>query len=49
MDEDRLSMWTETVNPKNELNLLTDITVEPNNTEDSEILRADRILKREDP
>ena len=29
---------TETANPKNELNLLTDITVKPNNTEDSDIM-----------
>ena len=33
---------TETANPENELNLLTDIAVEPNNTDDSDILN-DRI------
>ena len=29
---------TETVNPENELNLLTDIAVKPNNTDDSDIM-----------
>jgi hypothetical protein len=29
---------TETANPENELNLLTDIVVNPNNMEDSDIL-----------
>ena len=31
---------TETANPKNELNLLTDIAVKPNNTDDSDILNG---------
>jgi len=41
---------TETVNPENELNLITDLAVEPNNTEDSDILN-DRIdfLKEKTP
>ena len=39
---------TETCNPKNEINLLTDITVSPNNTDDSKILnkRVDRIKEK---
>ena len=43
---------TETANPENELNLLTDIAVKPNNTDDSDIMNdriAYRILKRKDP
>jgi len=41
---------TETANPKNELNLLTDIAVKPNNTDDSDIMN-DRIetLKEKTP
>ena len=41
---------TETANPENELNLLTDIAVKPNNTEDSDIMN-DRIasLKEKTP
>jgi len=41
---------TETANPENELNLLTDIAVEPNNTDDSDIMN-DRIepLKKKTP
>jgi len=41
---------TETANPENELNLLTDIAVKPNNTDDSDIMN-DRIetLKEKTP
>lgn len=41
---------TETANPENELNLLTDIAVKPNNTDDSDIMN-DRIetLKKKTP
>jgi len=41
---------TETANPQNELNLLTDIAVKPNNTDDSDIMN-DRIdtLKEKTP